>query len=154
MKISSCDVTSCKSVGNSSASAEKGWIREVGSLARPDFSFCRKGIFVLRIAKNRPGTRLVGECTWRVQTAWPSLALFRNTLVGSGWATALLLCTNGLRKQSSRPAWHHRLCRFSVGKPFSQSGLAIASALLTGFHPQSCTLALNFPFVHSHKGKS
>ena len=26
---------------------------------------------------------------------------FRNTLVGSGWATAVLLCINGLRKQSS-----------------------------------------------------
>ena len=28
---------------------------------------------------------------------------FRNALVGSGWATAILLCTNGLRKQSSCP---------------------------------------------------
>ena len=31
---------------------------------------------------------------------------FRNTLVGSGWATAFLLCMNGLRKQSSCPVWH------------------------------------------------
>ena len=29
---------------------------------------------------------------------------FENTLVGSEWATAVLLCTNGLRKQSSCPA--------------------------------------------------
>ena len=42
---------------------------------------------------------------------------FRNTLVGSGWATAVLLSTNGLRKQSSRPAWHP----FPAGKPLSQS---------------------------------
>jgi len=29
---------------------------------------------------------------------------FGNALVGSEWATAVLLCTNGLRKQSSCPA--------------------------------------------------
>ena len=29
---------------------------------------------------------------------------FENALVGSEWATAVLLCTNGLRKQSSYPA--------------------------------------------------
>ena len=42
---------------------------------------------------------------------------FRNALVGSEWATAVLLCTNGLRKQSSCPAQHP----FPVGKPLSQS---------------------------------
>ena len=47
---------------------------------------------------------------------------FRNALVGSGWAT-VLLCTNGLRKQSSRPAQHP----FPAGKPLSQSGQAVAS---------------------------
>ena len=30
---------------------------------------------------------------------------FENTLVSSEWATAVLLCTIGLRKQSSYPAW-------------------------------------------------
>ena len=39
---------------------------------------------------------------------------FRNALVGSGWATAILLCTNGLRKQSSCPTWHP----FSCGEAF------------------------------------
>jgi len=43
---------------------------------------------------------------------------FRNALVGSGWATAVLLRMNWLRKQSSRPTQHP----FSVGKPFSWSG--------------------------------
>jgi len=32
---------------------------------------------------------------------------FENTLVGSEWATAVLLCTNGFRKQSSCPACAH-----------------------------------------------
>ena len=31
---------------------------------------------------------------------------FRKALVGSGWATAILLWTNGLRKQYSCPAQH------------------------------------------------
>ena len=39
---------------------------------------------------------------------------FRNTLVGSGWATSVLLCMNGLRKQSS----HISRCSFLAGKPF------------------------------------
>ena len=43
---------------------------------------------------------------------------FGNALVGSGWATAVLLCMNELRKQSSHLAWHP----FPVGKLFSQSG--------------------------------
>ena len=43
---------------------------------------------------------------------------FRNTLVGSGWATAILLCTNGSRKQSSHLAQHP----FPAGKPFSSLG--------------------------------
>ena len=43
---------------------------------------------------------------------------FRNALAGSGWATAVLLCTNVLRKLSSHPAQ----CPFPVGKPLSQSG--------------------------------
>jgi len=41
---------------------------------------------------------------------------FRNTLGGP------LLCTNGLRKQSSSVAWYP----FPAGKPFSQSGQAVA----------------------------
>ena len=32
---------------------------------------------------------------------------FGNALVGSGWATAVLLCMNELRKQSSHLAWPH-----------------------------------------------
>jgi len=47
---------------------------------------------------------------------------FENTLVGSEWATAVLLCTNGLRKQSSCPAWRP----FLTGKHSSQSGRAVA----------------------------
>ena len=39
----------------------------------------------------------------------------------SGPGTAVLLCTNGLREQSSRPA----RCPLSAGKPFSQSGQEI-----------------------------
>ena len=37
-----------------------------------------------------------------------------NDLVGSEWATAVLICTNGLRKQSSCPA----RCPFPTGKHF------------------------------------
>jgi len=48
---------------------------------------------------------------------------FGNALVGSGWATAILLCTNGLRKQSSCPAWNP----FLAGKPLFQSGRVFAS---------------------------
>ena len=48
---------------------------------------------------------------------------FENALVGSEWATAVLLCANGLRKQSSCPARHP----FPTGKHLSQSEQAIAS---------------------------
>jgi len=51
-----------------------------------------------------------------------SVLRFENALVGSEWATAVLLCTNGLRKQSSCPAWH----LFLMGKHLSQSGRAVA----------------------------
>ena len=40
---------------------------------------------------------------------------FRNTLVGSGWVTVILLCMNRLGKQSSHFARHP----FLVGKTFS-----------------------------------
>ena len=61
---------------------------------------------------------------------------FENALVGSEWATAVLLCTNGLRKQSSCLA----RCPFPMGKHLSQSGRAscqlsavtIASLLMGG----------------------
>jgi len=43
---------------------------------------------------------------------------FGNDLAGSEWATAVLLCMNGLSKQSSHTARHS----FPVGKPLSQSG--------------------------------
>ena len=43
---------------------------------------------------------------------------FENALVGSEWVTAVLLCTNGLRKQSSCPAQHP----FLMGKLSSRSG--------------------------------
>jgi len=42
----------------------------------------------------------------------------RNTLIGSGWATAVILCTNGFREQSS----YLERCLFLVGKLFSQPG--------------------------------
>jgi len=45
----------------------------------------------------------------------------RSTLVGSGWATAVLLDIDVLRKQSSCPA----RCPLLVGKPLSQSGRAV-----------------------------
>ena len=47
---------------------------------------------------------------------------FGNTLVGSEWATAVLLCMNGLRKQSSCPAQRP----FLAGKHLSQSGRVVA----------------------------
>ena len=47
---------------------------------------------------------------------------FESALVGSEWATAVLLCTNRLRKQSSRTAQHP----FLVGKPSSQSRRLVA----------------------------
>jgi len=40
---------------------------------------------------------------------------FGNALIGSGWATVVLLCTNGLRKQSS----HSARCLFLAGNHFS-----------------------------------
>jgi len=40
---------------------------------------------------------------------------FENALAGSEWATAVLLCTNGLRRQSSCPA----RCPFLMGKHLS-----------------------------------
>jgi len=42
---------------------------------------------------------------------------FRNALVGSEWATAVLLCMNGLGQQSSHLAKHP----FSAGKLFFPS---------------------------------
>jgi len=48
---------------------------------------------------------------------------FGNALVDAEWATAVLLCMNVLRKQSSCPARRP----FPVGKPLSQSGQAAAS---------------------------
>jgi len=52
---------------------------------------------------------------------------FGNTLVSFEWATAVLLCMNGLRKQSSCPAQPP----FLLGsKPLSQSGPAAAGGVL------------------------
>ena len=60
---------------------------------------------------------------------------FGNALVGSGWATAVLLCTNGLRKQSS----HSAQCLFLAGNHFFSLGewlpvgaMTIASSLMGG----------------------
>jgi len=47
---------------------------------------------------------------------------FENALVGSEWATTVHLCTNGLRKQPSCPAWRP----FPMGEHLSQSGRAVA----------------------------
>jgi len=61
------------------------------------FCFSRKG-----------GT---GGCRWVHPKGADSMAVFRlsfrNTLVGSGWAISVLLCPNGLKKQSSHLTWHH-----------------------------------------------
>jgi len=51
-----------------------------------------------------------------------SALCFENALVGSEWATAVLLCTNGLRKLPSCSARHP----FPTGKHLSQSGRAVA----------------------------
>ena len=61
----------------------------------------------------------VGGYTRRVQTAWLSLdSAFRNALVGSGWAISILLCMNGLRKQSS----HLHGVHFQQGSVFPSLG--------------------------------
>ena len=57
---------------------------------------------------------------------------FENSLVGSKWATAVLLCTNGLRKQSSCPARRP----FPTGKHLSQFGRAVAGWVW--FESQMC----------------
>jgi len=49
----------------------------------------------------------------------------RNISVGSGWATAVLLCMNRLSKQSSHSARHP----FPAWKPLSQSGGCRLSAV-------------------------
>jgi len=61
---------------------------------------------------------------------------FRNALVGSEWATVILLSMNGLRKQSS----HHALCPFWRGSLFPNlasgyrlSAITIASLLMGGY---------------------
>jgi len=43
---------------------------------------------------------------------------FGSTLVGTEWVTAVLLCMNGLSKQSSRPAQHP----FLVGSLYPSLG--------------------------------
>ena len=64
----------------------------------------------------------IGRGGWVHPKGADSMAIsglcFENALVGSEWATAVLLCMNGLRKQSSHAARHS----FLVGKPLSQSG--------------------------------
>jgi len=72
----------------------------------------------------------VGGCTadsMAISGLW-----FGNALVGSEWAIAVLLCMNGLRKQSSHPARRP----FPAGKHLSQSGrvvaVTIASLLMGG----------------------
>jgi len=75
---------------------------------RDSFCFSRKG--------------RIGGVGWVHPKGADSMAVsglrFENAFVGSEWATAVLLCTNRLRKQSScnsqRP--------FLMGKHLSQSG--------------------------------
>jgi len=89
MKLSSYDVTSCNDFGDR-------------------FCFIRKG--------------RIGGGGWVHPKSADGMAvsgLHFNALVGSGWATAVLLCMNGLRKQSSRSAWHPFLA--------GQSGRVVAS---------------------------
>jgi len=63
---------------------------------------------------------------WVHQKGADSMAIsglrFENALVGSEWATAVLVCTNGLRKEFSCPA----RCPFPTGKHLSQSGWVVA----------------------------
>jgi len=63
----------------------------------------------------------IGEGGWAHPKGADSMAIsglhFGNALAGSEWAIAVLLCTNGLRKQSSRPA----RCPFPAGKHLFQS---------------------------------
>jgi len=72
--------------------------------------------------KGQGGERWVGGFTRRA-TSW---FRFGNALVGSEFVTAVLLCTNGLGKESSCPAQHP----FLVGKHLLQSGWAVASWVL------------------------
>jgi len=69
----------------------------------------------------------IGGGRWVHSKGADSMAIsglhFGNALVGSEWATAVLLCANGLRKQSSCPARHP----FLTGKHLSQSERAVAS---------------------------
>jgi len=94
MKLSSCDVTSCNDLRRYVLLQQKGWDRG-GGWVHP------KGADSMTVSE----------------------LCFENALVGSEWATAVLLCTNGLRKQSSCPAW----CPFPMGKHLSQSGGVVAS---------------------------
>jgi len=69
-----------------------------------------------------------GWCTRRVQTTWAVSGLsFRNSLVGSWWATAVLLLMNGLRKHfhqgSFFPVWTSG-CRLKA--------VTVASTLMGG----------------------
>ena len=68
------------------------------------------------------------EGGWVQQKGADSMAVsglrFENALVGSEWATAVLLYTNGLRKQSSCPA--RRPFPTEPGKHLSHSGRAAA----------------------------
>ena len=77
-------------------------------------------VFGDRFCYNRKGG--TGGGGWVYPKGADSMAIsglsFRNTLVGSRWAIAVLLCTNGSRKQLSRLAQ----CPFPVGKLFSESG--------------------------------
>ena len=69
----------------------------------------------------------IGGSGWVYPKGADSMAVsgisFRKALVGSGWVTAVLLCTNRLKKKSSCPA----RCPFPAGKYSSQSGREIAS---------------------------
>jgi len=93
MKLSSCDVTPAVTFGDR-------------------FCFSRVGG--------------IGGGGWLHLKGADSMAVsglhFGNALVGSELATAVLLCTNGLRIQSSCRA----RCPFPTGKHLSQSGRVVA----------------------------
>ena len=60
---------------------------------------------------------------------------FENALVGSEWATAVLLCTIGLRKPSSYPARRPFIAGSiypSLGELYRLSAVTIASLLMGG----------------------
>ena len=77
--------------------------------------------------KQKGGTGGMGGCTQRLQTEWPSL--------GSALGVPWLVLSGPLLSSYARTGWENSLhpvrCPLPVGKPFSQSGWAVASWVMT-----------------------